>query len=1270
MAWTSRSARAAMAWLVAGALLPAVVRAQPQQFEIAAGPASAALEAFSRQADVNLLASGELLQGVRTQALRGRFEVGDALQRLLAESGLEARPGSPGTFFIVRQPERLPPPSPEDTAIPDVVVMGARSSQQSSMVQKRYADTAVDVVVAQDVGSFPDRNVGEAVSRIAGVALDRGDYGEGVSVGLRGVGPDMTRVEIDGLGVAGAGGAALLGPDDRSVEFRELPSDMIKTVEVRKGATAADTEGGLAGSILIHTRSGLDFDQRYLSGRVAATGNSLSHRWGPDLNLVYADRLLDGRLGVAATLNGSHTYNESHRQDLSVNGGSGPSLLWDFDQSPEKTFAYNPATLSATDPAVNAPVGSSPYALTPREIVTRSAAAQTKADCYTAMPALSAAQLEPLAGIARRAAVNQRTLELMSCLTQWNDYTPTNVRSIVRRQDDRRSSADLRVDFKVNHQLRLFAKATRQERLVWDTFLTQSLGNMTANSYTNTPAYAGATYVDDALAGTRTPVAGSGYHVLPGVSYGASGALSGVITNVDPATVVVDGAHHVVGATIADGALATEKELARISTRNNYLQLGGSYRDGRWRADFFVGRVASDFLRESRRVSLGYSYGPVSMQRLGNGLWSYAPAPGVVDGDGGLAGYGALTAQAARAAVAASVNTPGAPAYGAEQLPLVGQGVQTWYTPRAAETRENSGKIDFSYALGGLVADLRAIRFGAQRRDYSNRYWDSNGYQVSPAQGTFGAAGYVAPVIVPSPRLRDSGVSPCLDTAGSLGAGGLPCAYGYTAGTTLLYTRDGRSVMTPQQFAGLLSQVLQARGTPTALAGGGYDIDVMKLFTLAGIRNDQPDCLKSCVGSDGQRYAQPLTALSEKVDAAYVMAEFSSERLPWAIRVDGNVGLRYVRTRVAGTGLLTISAQTRNAAFDPAQPGAAAGVDTTVLSQLTTLQRGYVDYLPSLNAAAWLRPDQLVLRYNVAKMVGRPKVSQLVPSGACNYDERLAAAGQQMSCSGTLGNPELKPWVSWNQNYALEYYPDRDTMLSFGHYRQRGTRGAPVAATLEQQAWFQGSGAVVPSTGQSLGDYRFSVPTLINGPGISRLGWELGGKMALSFLPGLLRHTGLDFNASWSRPHNNDARYRDLNSGEVLPALLEPHHSYNLSVWYDDGAFSARAALQVVGERLYCIAPCGNLGAAQNYPADGATRILLPYMPGLPVFGRETRYVDVRLAYRLRSGIELFADVRNLGKTVLQTDTGKYAVYEDGVSNLLGAGYGGVRMSAGLIFRY
>lgn len=50
-------------------------------------------------------------------------------------------------------------------------------------------------------GKFPDRSVGEAISRLAGVSLERGEYGEGTTIKVGGNMASQTGVGIDGLGV-------------------------------------------------------------------------------------------------------------------------------------------------------------------------------------------------------------------------------------------------------------------------------------------------------------------------------------------------------------------------------------------------------------------------------------------------------------------------------------------------------------------------------------------------------------------------------------------------------------------------------------------------------------------------------------------------------------------------------------------------------------------------------------------------------------------------------------------------------------------------------------------------------------------------------------------------------------------------------------------------------------------------------------------------------------------------------------------------------------
>ena len=73
--------------------------------------------------------------------------------------------------------------SPKSNAgeeLEEVVVTGLRGSLKASMDTKREAIGVVDAINAEDIGKFPDTNLGEALQRITGISIDRRN-GEGAT---------------------------------------------------------------------------------------------------------------------------------------------------------------------------------------------------------------------------------------------------------------------------------------------------------------------------------------------------------------------------------------------------------------------------------------------------------------------------------------------------------------------------------------------------------------------------------------------------------------------------------------------------------------------------------------------------------------------------------------------------------------------------------------------------------------------------------------------------------------------------------------------------------------------------------------------------------------------------------------------------------------------------------------------------------------------------------------------------------------------------------
>jgi TonB-dependent receptor len=1189
-----------------------------------------------------------------------------------------------------------------DGKLISVKVVGTRASQQSSIDRKKNAATAMDSIVAEDVGALPDRNVGEAISRMSGVALDRGDFGEGVSVAVRGNSADLTRVELDGQGVQSAGGTDMYGGGSgRGVEFRQLSADLIKSVDVVKGSTADMTEGALGGGIIIKTRTGLDFKKPFVSLRVAGSQSSLNKKWEPDANLILADKFLDGRLGLVLNASSTTLGNEAHSAQVANAARQGYARLADFDNSPEKTFSFLPGTMNTADANTSTPMLRSPLtaggtfdSATPFEVLNKSAAARTKAECYAAFPALTSVQTAPIVSNARGAAQAQRINELISCLNQWSDYTPSNLRYFVKREFDKRQNLDLRTDFKVNNNLTVYAKGSYNRRLDDMHQLTYSLGNAQVNpSSTFSPSYSGPAYVDVLAAGTRTPVPGSGYYSYNSPTMATNTLLQSSVANIIPGSIVTDANHHLTQYTISDAAATTDQVHEYAKTTAKYLQMGGTFKANGLTAEFFIGDARSAFERAQQRLSFNNYYGPATLSVLPNGLWGYSVPAGSNFNQSDPAQYSVLFPGAKSSAVTLNANnTRAIPAYTAAQQPLLTQSSSTYFNPRLMESEERTAKLDLTYATPDSIPFFKRFKAGFNLRDNLRDSWDPNsgnsgGYTVKAAVGTFGQAGYVPAVVLPTPIIRST-FNGCQDTAGSLGAGGNACQFGFTPSADPRHALDGNTVLTVQQWQDMITQTLTGKATPTQFFSGATGrpaglldnwtaLDVDKAFSVVNSPNLNFDCIKKCTASDGKVYEQPFQNLKERTQAFYLMGDFGLDHipftdhaLPFGWELEGNMGYRYIRTRVHGTGMMSFTSITKTRDYDATRPTAAGGTVTNTVSQSVAIDDTSHDFLPIYNLAMWLVPDKLVARYNHAKTVARPPVTNLLPSGTCTYDETLPdrLPGAAQSCSGTIGNPALQAQRNVNQNLSFEFYPNKDTMFSLAAFKQEGKIGAGVSRGVQNVPLAGGAGLVDPTTGIALSDLDFNYSLWMNGAATTRKGVEFGTKTAFTFLPWLLRYTGFDANYTKLRSVTTAANAVDLLTGTPLPPERESKYSYNWALWYDDGKFSARVAVQAVASYFNCIAGCASLDMS-NYAAVGVSNTKFPYNPGSPNFKDSTRFIDGKISYKWKPNIEFFVEGRNLGNATTSTSQGPYTPFADGTPNLLDYAYAGRRIMVGVNFR-
>lgn len=197
-----------------------------------------------------------------------------------------------------------------------IEVRGIRSSTAENLAIKRLSAATVDAITAEDIGKFPDKNVADSLQRVSGVLIDR-DGGEGSRVSIRGTSPDWTLTQLNGNYIASSGA----GVPTRSFNYTLLPSSMISSVEVYKSAEARIDEGGIGGTVILHTRKPLEMEANSGAISLEATYDDVSEDIKPQVNVLYSWKNSDENFAMLAGFT---------RQDKTVTSITNNASHWRF----------------------------------------------------------------------------------------------------------------------------------------------------------------------------------------------------------------------------------------------------------------------------------------------------------------------------------------------------------------------------------------------------------------------------------------------------------------------------------------------------------------------------------------------------------------------------------------------------------------------------------------------------------------------------------------------------------------------------------------------------------------------------------------------------------------------------------------------------------------------------------------------------------------------------------------------------------------------------
>lgn len=207
-----------------------------------------------------------------------------------------------------------------------VTVTGYRASVEKALDIKRGEAGVVDAIVAEDIGKFPDLNLAESLQRIPGVVITR-EAGEGRAISVRGLGPEFTRVRINGmeaLTTVGAGDQSGGTNRGRGFNFNVFASDLFSQLIARKTASADVEEGSLGATVDLRTARPFDYNGFTFAASSQAAYNAMAEKANPRVAGLIANTWADNTFGALLSV----AYTEREVLEEGANTGrwaNGPS---------------------------------------------------------------------------------------------------------------------------------------------------------------------------------------------------------------------------------------------------------------------------------------------------------------------------------------------------------------------------------------------------------------------------------------------------------------------------------------------------------------------------------------------------------------------------------------------------------------------------------------------------------------------------------------------------------------------------------------------------------------------------------------------------------------------------------------------------------------------------------------------------------------------------------------------------------------------------------
>ncbi|MHB1327483.1 MAG: TonB-dependent receptor [Gemmatimonadales bacterium] len=213
--------------------------------------------------------------------------------------------------------------APAQTSLGELIVIGTRAGQAAALNQQMNAPNVTNVIAADQIGRFPDANLGDALKRIPGITIGL-DQGEARFGSIRGTEPRFNTVMINGERVPSA------EAEVREVQLDLIPADIVQAVEVNKTLTPDMDADAIGGAVNVVTRAAPP--ERRIAATLGGGYNFIRSKASTVGSVVLGNRFLSGRLG--AIVSGSyydHRFGSDNKEGVWNQTDDGLAYVEEFD---------------------------------------------------------------------------------------------------------------------------------------------------------------------------------------------------------------------------------------------------------------------------------------------------------------------------------------------------------------------------------------------------------------------------------------------------------------------------------------------------------------------------------------------------------------------------------------------------------------------------------------------------------------------------------------------------------------------------------------------------------------------------------------------------------------------------------------------------------------------------------------------------------------------------------------------------------------------------